>query len=57
VPLVQRAVALATGLDREIASVGEAEQILGLDPVPLVSPASVPAQSTCTTTSRTDANE
>lgn len=57
VPLVQRAVTLATGLDREIASVGEAEQILRLAPVPLVPPLSDPARTSCTTPSGTDSNE
>jgi uncharacterized protein (DUF849 family) len=56
-PLVRRAVTLAAGLDREIASVGEAEQILGLTPMPIPASQSLPGQPTCTTTPGTDASE
>jgi uncharacterized protein (DUF849 family) len=56
-PLVRRAVTLAAGLDREIASVGEAEQILGLTPMSIPASQSLPGQPTCTTTPGTDASE
>ena len=56
-PLVRRAVSLATGLDRRIASVGEAEQILGLTSTPVIPSHSLPGPAANTTTSGADAGE